>query len=96
MSDQEVGIPEQISDQQISEEQIYRETVRGVTSCMGWYQVPEFESSASSQDDNPFAIPRSQQWVKYLYNNGTRCLSLKVQPPLKMITLLPFREVSSG
>ena len=27
---------------------------------MGWHQVPEFESSASSQDDNPFAGLRTQ------------------------------------
>ena len=27
---------------------------------MGWHQVPEFESSASSQHDNPFASPKTQ------------------------------------
>ena len=55
-SDQEAGALTQESDQQISEKQSYRETVWGVRCCMGWNQVPEFESSASSQDYNPFAI----------------------------------------
>ena len=27
---------------------------------MAWHHVPEFESSAFSQDDDPFAGPRSQ------------------------------------
>ena len=63
ISDQETGASPQESDQQISEEQSYRETVRGIRSFMGCNQVPEFESFASSQDDNPFADSRSLiQW----------------------------------
>ena len=31
---------------------------------MAWHQVPEFEIAASSQDDNPFADPRSQATSK--------------------------------
>ena len=43
MSDQETSIPEQEPDQQISEEQNYQETMRGVRSFIGWHQVPELE-----------------------------------------------------
>ena len=53
-------IPEQNSDQQLSKGQTYQETVRGVRTYIGWNQIPKFETSASSQDDNPFAGPRSQ------------------------------------
>ena len=39
-------------------------TIRGVTSFWGWHQFPEIVSSASAQDDNPFAIPRTQSTDK--------------------------------
>ena len=55
------------TDQEISEEASYRETMRGVRSFMGWHKVPEFES-VSSSDDNPFASshvqPTSKESVK--------------------------------
>ena len=59
VSDQESGALTQESDHQISEEQSYRESVREVRSFIGWNQVPEFETSASSLGDDPFAISRS-------------------------------------
>ena len=42
------------TEQELSEEASYRETIRGMRSFMGWHKVPEFES-VSSSDDNPFA-----------------------------------------
>ena len=48
-------------DQELSAEQTYRETLCGVRSFMGWNLVPEFDSSSSAQDDNPFAGTKSQQ-----------------------------------
>ena len=51
---------EQELDQQLSDEQNYWQTIRGVRSFMWWHQVPEFESTSSSQDDNPFAGLRTQ------------------------------------
>ena len=48
------------ADQELSAEQTNRETLRGVRSFMGWDQVPEFDSSSSVQDDNPFAGTKSQ------------------------------------
>ena len=41
-------------DQELTAEQTYRETLRGVRSFMAWSDIPEFDSSSSSQDDNPF------------------------------------------
>ena len=47
-------------DQELSAEQSYRETLRGVRSFMAWNDIPEFDSASSSQDDNPFTGSRSQ------------------------------------
>ena len=52
-------MPEQEPDQQLSDEQNYQKTVIGVWSFMGWHQVPEFESSASFENDNLCAGPRT-------------------------------------
>ena len=41
-----------------SEEQTYRETMRGIRSFMGWSHVPDVDSSNPS-DDNPFAEPKT-------------------------------------
>ena len=48
-------LPEDLTDQDLSEEANYRETIRGVRSFMGWHQMPDFDSASSSLDDNPFA-----------------------------------------
>ena len=53
-------------DQELSAEQIYRETLRGVRSFMAWNDIPEFDSASSSQDDNPFTGSRSSQTGKVL------------------------------
>ena len=51
-------------DQELSAEQSYRETLRGVRSFMAWNDIPEFDSASSSQDDNPFTGSRSSQTGK--------------------------------
>ena len=51
-------LPEDSTDQDLSEEANYRETIRGVRSFMGWHQIPDFDSASSSLDDNPFASSR--------------------------------------
>ena len=56
LSDQDAGVSTQ--DRQLSDEQNYRETVRGFWLFMGWHQVLDFESASSARDDNPFV--RSQ------------------------------------
>ena len=45
---------EDTSDQDLSEDATYRETIRGVRSFMGWHDIPEFDR-VSSSDDNPFS-----------------------------------------
>ena len=54
-------LPEDSTDQDLSEEANYRETIRGVRSFMGWHQIPDFDSASSSLDDNPFAGSRVKE-----------------------------------
>ena len=53
-------LPEDSTDQDLSEEANYRETIRGVRSFMGWHQIPDFDSASSSLDDDPFARSRAK------------------------------------
>ena len=46
-------------DQELTAEKTCRETLRGIRSFMAWNDIPEFDSSSSSQDDNPFTGPKS-------------------------------------
>ena len=52
--DQDVTVTDQ--DQAASEEQTYRETMRGICSYMGWSHIPD----TNSAKDNPFAGPKTQ------------------------------------
>ena len=47
-------------DQSLSEEQSYRETMRGIQSYMGWTHIPDVNSGTKTSDDNPFAGPKLQ------------------------------------
>ena len=47
-------------DQSLTEEQSYRETMRGIRSYMGWTHVPDMDSGTKTSDDNPFAGPKLQ------------------------------------
>ena len=47
-------------DQSLSEEQSYRETMRGIRSYMGWTHIPDMDSGTKSSDDNTFAGPKLQ------------------------------------
>ena len=46
-------------EQQLSEEQTYRETMKGIRSFMGWSHIPDIDSTANTSEDNPFAIPKA-------------------------------------
>ena len=46
-------------DQPVSEELNYRDTMQGIRSFMGWFHIPEMDSTASTSDDNPFAGPKT-------------------------------------
>ena len=47
-------------DQSPSEEQSYRETMRGIWSFMGWTHILDMDTTTGSSEDNPFAGPRLQ------------------------------------
>ena len=47
-------------DRVLSEDQNYRETVRGVRAFLGWTHIPDFEYSPTSRTDNPWTGHRSQ------------------------------------
>ena len=51
-------LPQDSTDQDLSEDAKYRGTIRGVRSFRGWHQIPDYDSASSSLDDNPFADSR--------------------------------------
>ena len=53
-------LPEDATDQDLSEDANYREIIRGVRSFMSWHQIPDYDHSSSSLDDNPFASSRTK------------------------------------
>ena len=63
-------------DQELTAEQTYRETLRGVRSFMAWNDIPEFDSSSSSQDDKKTRLPAPRVLIlgkcqlKSLWTNG--------------------------
>ena len=42
-----------------SEEQTYRETMKGIREYMGWSDIPEMESANTGSEDNPFSGPKA-------------------------------------
>ena len=40
-------------DQALTEEQTYRETMRGIRSYIGWSNIPDMDSATTGSDDNP-------------------------------------------
>ena len=45
-------------DQSLSEEQSFRETMRGIRSYMDWNYIPDIDSGTTTSEDNPFAGPK--------------------------------------
>ena len=60
LSDQDPDVTAADPDQTLTEEQNYRETLRGIHSFMGWLHIPDMDTAASTSDDNPFAGPKAQ------------------------------------
>ena len=56
----ELSDEQELTEQNLptSEEETYRETMRGIRSFMGWTHVPNMDSSNPS-DDSPFAGPKT-------------------------------------
>ena len=67
--DQDITVTDQ--DQSISEEQTFRETMRGICSFMGWSHIPHINSSSNPSDDNPFAGPKAPVPSKVLVQMPT-------------------------
>ena len=42
-----------------SEEQTYREAMKGIREYMGWSDIPELDSANTGSDDNPFSGPKA-------------------------------------
>ena len=42
-----------------SEEQTYRETMKGIREYMGWFNIPDLDSANTASDDNPFSGPKT-------------------------------------
>ena len=49
------------SDEVLSEDQNYRETVRGIRTFMGWTHIPDLEYSPASRTDNPWVGHHAQR-----------------------------------
>ena len=54
--DQEANLSDH--DQSLSEEQSYRETMRGIRSYMDWDFIPDIDSGTTTAEDNPFVGPK--------------------------------------
>ena len=55
--DQHITVTDQ--EQHLSEEQTYREKMRGIRSFMGWSHIPDMDSATNTSEDNPFAGPKT-------------------------------------
>ena len=84
VSDQDTAMPEQELDQQLSDEQNYWETIRGVRSFIGWHQVQPHLNVTM-----PLPVLGQSQLVKSLQMTGcvarwrnSTSLSLKATLPV--------------
>ena len=85
-------------EQSLSEEQSYRETMRGIRSYMGCTHIPDMESAAGCSDDNPFAGPRLQTTGKVsvqLPTDEWLCRKL-AKLNLTLTDRHPFRSAEAG
>ena len=71
LSDQDPDATATDPDQTLSEEQNYKETMRGIRSFMGWTHIPDMDTAAATSDGNPFAGPKSQPMGKVSVNMPT-------------------------
>ena len=92
-----LGDPELEHDLPTSEEQMYRETMRGIRSFMGWSHVPDVDSSNPS-DDNPLAGPKAPAPSKVFVHMPTEewlCKKLN-QLNLTLVEGYPSRTAEAG
>ena len=68
LSDIERDISLTDADQALSEEQNYREIMRGIRSFIGWSHIPDLDFVLSSSEDNSCAAPKQQPTGKISVN----------------------------
>ena len=71
LSDLEQNLSLTDTDQALSEEQTYRETMRGIRSYMGCSHIPNIDSTSSNAEDSPFTAPKQQPAEKISVNLPT-------------------------
>ena len=67
--DQDLSLTD--TDQALSEEQTYRETMRGIRAYMDWSHIPDIDSTSSNAEDNRFSAPKQQPAGKISVNLPT-------------------------
>ena len=60
MSDPELDTCVTDTDQASTDEQNYKETMRGVHFYIGWTHIPDMDTHTSGAEDNQFAAPKEQ------------------------------------
>ena len=70
-SEQDPDVTVTEPDQTLSEEQTYRETMRGIWPYIGWSHIPEMDTTTSTAEENPFANPKLQPVGKVLVRMAT-------------------------
>ena len=71
LSDLEQDLSVNDTDQAVSEEHTYRETMREIRSYMGWSHIPDIDSTSLNAEDNPFSFPKQQPAGKISVNLPT-------------------------
>ena len=86
------------SDRAISDNQNYRETVRGVRAFMGWNHIPDLEYSPASRTDNPWVGHRSQSVGKVSVLPPPEDWSCRKQENLNFILIegFPTKSIEPG
>ena len=59
LTSSELEMPQE-TESNVSEDQSYREIIRGIRACMNWNFVPDLELSGVTAKYNPFTGTRSQ------------------------------------
>ena len=90
LSDLEQDLSLTATDQALSEEQKYRETMHDIRSYMGWSHIPGMDSTSSNAEDNPFTAPKQQLAGKKSVNLPTEDLSRDTHP--RVLRLEDYKE----
>ena len=82
-------------DQSLSEEQSYRETMRGIRSYMNWSHILDIDSGTTTSEDNPFAGPKMHTPGKVSVNLPTDEWLCKKMSKLNLTLTQGYRTCTS-